>query len=135
MLRPRVKSVHEPYVLPGNRLIIGLMQYGVAAEIQDDEDGTIARLLTLLDGTRDVAQVCADLAVTHPGLAEESVREVVDQLIEQGFIEDAAAPLPEGFTAGDAARYDRARHFYSWIDTTPRQSPYDPQARIGRARV
>ncbi len=135
MLRPRVKRVHEPYVLPGNRLIIGLMQYGVAAEIQDDEDGTIARILTLLDGTRDVAQVCADLAATHPGVAQESVREVVDQLIEQGFVEDAGAPLPDGFTPEAAARYDRARHFFSWIDTTPRQSPFEVQARIGRARV
>ncbi|MGN9807274.1 ThiF family adenylyltransferase [Micromonospora sp. L32] len=135
MLRPRVKEVHEPYTLPGNRLLVGLMQYGVAAEIQDDEEGSVARLLTLLDGTRTLAEVVADLAVTHPELSEESVREVMDQLIEQGFIEDAAAPLPEGFTPDDAARYDRARHFYSWIDTTPRESPYEVQARIGRARV
>lgn len=135
MLKPRVKSVHEPYTLPGNRMIIGLMQYGVAAEIQDDEDGTIARILVLLDGTRDVAQVCADLAATHPGIDEDSVREVVDQLIEQGFIEDAAAPLPDGFTAEAAERYDRARHFYAWIDGTARQSPFEVQARIGRARV
>ncbi|MGS2620032.1 TOMM precursor leader peptide-binding protein [Micromonospora sp. LZ34] len=135
MLRPRVKSVHEPYALPGNRLLIGLMQYGIAAEIQDDEEGPIARILTLLDGTRDLAQLYADLAVTHPDLDEDSVREVVDQLIEQGFIEDAGAPLPDGFPPEAAARYDRARHFYSWIDPAPRQSPYEVQARIGRARV
>ncbi|TWJ21751.1 bacteriocin biosynthesis cyclodehydratase domain-containing protein [Micromonospora endolithica] len=135
MVRPRVKSVHEPYLLPRNRLMIGLMQYGVAAEIQDDEDGTIARLLTLLDGTRDLTEVCHDLAATHPGLSDESVREVVDQLAEQGFIEDAAAPLPDGVTPEAAARYDRARHFFSWIDDKPRESPYDAQARIGRGRV
>ncbi|WBB69358.1 ThiF family adenylyltransferase [Micromonospora sp. WMMD812] len=135
MLRPRVKLVHEPYTLPGNRLTIGLMQYGVAAEIQDDEDGTVARLLTLLDGTRDLAEVSRDLAVTHPGLSEESVRAAVEQLIGQGFIEDAAAPLPSGFSPEAAERYDRARHFFSWIDTTPRASPYAAQARIGQARV
>ncbi|MGC4776520.1 TOMM precursor leader peptide-binding protein [Micromonospora chalcea] len=135
MLKPRVKSVHEPYTLPGNRLIIGLMQYGVASEIQDDEDGTIARILTLLDGTRYVWEVCADLAETHPGIDEDSVREVVEQLIAQGFVEDAAATLPDGFTAEAAQRYDRARHFYAWIDTQPRSSPFEVQARIGRARV
>lgn len=135
MLRPRVKRVHQPYRLPGSRLLIGLMQYGVAAKIQDDEEGSVARILALLDGTRDLAQVCADLAATHPDLDEESVREVVDQLIEQGFVEDAGAPLPDGFPREAAARYDRARHFYSWIDPIPRRSPYEVQARIGRARV
>jgi bacteriocin biosynthesis cyclodehydratase domain-containing protein len=135
MLRPRVKSVHQPIALPGNRISVGLMQYGVAAEIEDDQEGTIARILQLMDGTRDVAALCAELATTHPGLAEESVREVVDHLTREGYVEDAGAPLPDGLTADDAARYEPARHFFSWIDTQPRDSPYDAQARISRARV
>lgn len=135
MRRPRVKSVHAPFGLPDSRIIIGLKQYGVAAEIQDDEQGSIARLLTLMDGTRDVDEILVAFAATHPELDGDSVREVVHQLIEQGFVEDAAAPLPEGLTDADAARYEPARHFFAWIDTTPRNSPYDAQARIHQSRV
>lgn len=135
MLLPRVKSVHRPFTLPHDRIIIGLMQYGVASEIEDDERGTIARLLTLMDGTRDVESICADLATTHPDLDADSVREVIQQLIDEGFIEDASAPLPDGLTEADAARYEPARHFFAWIDTTARSSPYEIQQRISRSRV
>jgi hypothetical protein len=41
-------------VLPGRRIQLGLLQYGVASEIIDDEHGGITRLLELMDGTRDI---------------------------------------------------------------------------------
>jgi hypothetical protein len=135
MRLPRVKSVHRPFTQPNNRIIIGLMQYGVASEIEDDEHGSIARLLTLMDGTRDMDAICADLAATHPDLDAGSVREVIGQLIDEGFIEDASAPLPDGLAEADAVRYEPARHFFAWIDTTARRSPYEIQARISPSRV
>lgn len=135
MLHPRIKNVHSPFTLPGNRIIVGLGQYGVASELTDDDEGTLEHLLVLMDGTRDTDRICADLAVTHPDVDEASVREVIADLTAAGFVEDAAAELPAGLTDRDARRYASPRHYYAWIDTTPRSSPYDVQARLKRSRV
>jgi molybdopterin/thiamine biosynthesis adenylyltransferase len=135
VLRPQIKSVHHPFALPGNRIIIGLMQYGIASEIEDDPDGTIERLLTLMDGTRDLDTICADLASTHPEIDRHSVREVVGDLIASGFVEDAAAELPANLSRREADRYESPRHFFAWIDGQPRSSPYEIQSRLKDARV
>ncbi|RCG27091.1 ThiF family adenylyltransferase [Sphaerisporangium album] len=130
-----MKLVHRPYALPGNRITIGLMQYGIAAEIQDDEDAAIERLIRLMDGTRTIDEICAEFAETHPAVTEESVREVVDGLVAGGYIEDASAPLPDTLTPREATRYEPARNFFAWIDPTPRSSPYEIQSMIKDARV
>ncbi|PSL52827.1 bacteriocin biosynthesis cyclodehydratase domain-containing protein [Saccharothrix carnea] len=133
MLRPRIKNVHRPFALPGNRIVIGLMQHGIASEIEDDEDRTLERILVLMDGTRDVDAICADVARTHPGVDPDSVREVVDDLTANGFVEDAGAPTP--VSAREADRYASPRHYFAWIDSTPRSSPYEIQARLKHASV
>lgn len=111
---------------------MGLKQYGVAAEIEDDT-GAIERILTLMDGTHDRAEIRAGVARTHPDIEPESVDDAVDDLIAAGFVEDAAAPLP--VTEREAARYTAPRHFYAWIDDQPRESPYEIQARLKQSSV
>ncbi|MFC9975682.1 TOMM precursor leader peptide-binding protein [Spirillospora sp. NPDC127200] len=135
MRLPRIKRVHQPLALPGDRILIGLMQQGVAAEIQDDRDGGIARLLTLMDGSRTVDQVCAAFAETHPHVDEDSARAVIQDLVSGGFVEDAGAPLPGNLDEREAARYEPARNFFAWIDTTPRSSPYEIQSKIKDTKV
>lgn len=135
MLRPRIKNVHSPFALPDGRIVIGLMQYGVASEIDDDENHTIERLLGLMDGTRCFEDICADLARTHPGIDANSVRDVIADLTESGFVEEGAPGLPGGLTEREAARYESPRHFYAWIDPTPRSSPYEVQARLKDSSV
>ncbi|WP_329080354.1 MULTISPECIES: TOMM precursor leader peptide-binding protein [unclassified Streptosporangium] len=132
---PCIKSVHQPLALPGDRIVVGLMQQGISSEIQDGEDGAIARLIVLMDGTRTVDQICAAFAETHPDTDEEDVREVIAGLIQNGFVEDAGAPLPDNLTSREALRYEPARNFFSWIDLTPRSSPYEIQSRIKDAKV
>lgn len=135
MRKPRVKRVHQPVVFPDGRIRLGLGQYGVAAELQDDAEGNIARLLTLMDGTRGIEQLCTDFVANSPEIGQENVREIVDALIAEGFVEDAEAESPANLSARELERYTPARHFYSWIDTVPRESPYDIQSRIKQARV
>ncbi|MGW0803477.1 HesA/MoeB/ThiF family protein [Nonomuraea sp. NPDC002799] len=135
MRLPRIKSVHQPLAMPGDRIIIGLMQQGISSEIQDDADGSIARLIVLMDGTRTIDQICAAFAETHPDVDPQDARDVVEGLIDNGFAEDAGAPLPAALTEREAARYEPARHFFSWIDPTARESPYDVQAGIKGATV
>lgn len=134
MRQPRVKNTHSPIVLPGGRITIGLKQYGVAAEIED-ETGVIERILTLMDGTRDREAIRAEVARTHPDIDPDSVDEAVDDLVAAGFVEDAGAPLPPGLTEREASRYTAPRHFYSWIDDSPRSSPYEVQARLKSSSV
>jgi molybdopterin/thiamine biosynthesis adenylyltransferase len=135
MLRPAVKRVHRPLVLPDGRIQLGLKQYGVASEIVDDVDGSVARILALMDGTRDVAGIWADLRSTHPAWGLDGVRDVIGQLAAAGHVEDLGAPLPPGLTRQEAERYRSCREYFAWIDTTQRSSPYEVQARIRRARV
>jgi len=135
MRKPRVKRVHLPTVLPDGRIRIGLGQYGVAAELQDDAEGNIARILTLMDGARDIEQICADFVANSPEVDLENVREIVEALISEGFVEDAEAESPANLSARELERYTPARHFFSWIDTVPRESPYTVQSRIKQARV
>ena len=121
--------------LPDGRIVIGLMQQGISSEIQDDEDRAIARLIVLMDGTKTIDQICATFAETHPDFDDQSVREVIAGLIDNGFVEDAGAPLPGNLTPREAARYRPAKNFFAWIDSTPRSSPYDIQSKIKDAKV
>jgi molybdopterin-synthase adenylyltransferase len=132
--RPRIKNVHCPIVLPGNRISMGLKQFGVAAEI-DDDTGAVERILNLMDGTRDRAEIRAGVAASHPDIDPGSVDDAVDDLVAAGFVEDAAASLPPTITEREAARYAAPRHFYAWLDDTPRTSPYEVQARLKDASV
>jgi molybdopterin/thiamine biosynthesis adenylyltransferase len=135
MVRPAVKRVHRPLVLPDRRIQLGLLQYGVASEIIDDEHRSVERLLELMDGTRDVGGLWSDLRATHPDWSLDDVRHVVAQLAEAGHLEDLGAPLPAGLTQQDVDRYRSCAEYFSWIDTTPRTSPHEVLARIRRARV
>lgn len=132
---PRVKRVHQPMALPGDRIMIGLMQQGISSEIQDDEDGSIARLIVLMDGTRTIDEVCVVFAETHPDVDEQDVREVIEGLIANGFVEEAGAPLPGNLTEREARRYEPARNYFAWIDPVPRSSPYEIQSKIKDATV
>jgi molybdopterin/thiamine biosynthesis adenylyltransferase len=135
MLRPAIKRTHHPMALSGNRLLLGQLQYGVAAEVEDDERGSIRRLLTLMDGTRDVATIATELRSTHPGWDIAAVRDAIGQLSAFGHVEDLGAPVPDNLTEGDVRRYGSLRHFFSWIDLAERSSPYEVQSRIRQARV
>jgi molybdopterin/thiamine biosynthesis adenylyltransferase len=135
MRYPAVKKVHRPLVLPDGRIRLGMEQYGAASEAVDDESGSLERLLGLMDGTRSVAGIWAELRATHPDWALDDVRGAIDQFTEAGHVEDLGAPLPPGLTAPEADRYRSCQEFFSWIDTTPRASPYDIQARIRGASV
>lgn len=135
MLRPRVKRVHRPLVRPDGTIRLGLEQFGIASEIVDDEYGTVARLLELMDGTLDGAGISARLSSTHPDWTAGDVESAIDELVRAGHVEDAAAPLPPGLSESESDRYRSTRDFLAWIDASPRSSPYEALARIRKAEV
>jgi molybdopterin/thiamine biosynthesis adenylyltransferase len=132
---PKIKHAMGGSRVSETKIILGAMQWGIGVELTDDTSGTLWRLLKLMDGSRTRAQIVTAMAADDPDLDDQSVLEAIDSLIAQGFVEDAAAPLPPDLDADELERYERSRHFFSWIERSPRQSPWDIQCRLKQARV
>lgn len=134
MRLPRVKPAHNPVRLPDGTIHLGGPLYGVAAQL-DDTDGTVWRLIGLLDGARELDAVVAEIGRTDPDLDERSIRDSVATLIEMGFVEDAGAPVPATLSAAEIDRYASSARYFSWTDTAPRPSPYEHQRLLKQSTV
>jgi|GEM_PF-168661 len=135
MRRPRVKRVHFPVRLRADLIAIGGWQYGVGAELADDEQGTLWRLLQLLDGVRTRDEVVSALVRERPDVDGDSLYEAIDALAAAGYLEEADSVPPPGFEASEMARYDRSVNYFAWIDMAGRESRFELQARLKSARV
>lgn len=134
MNKPRVKPEHGPYRIAGNKIRIGWVSYGIAAEIADP-DGWVWTMLSAMDGTRDLPEIIEHVRTAHPEQPAGLLRRGAEQLLATGYLEDAAGPVPGNLTALDLERYDRALGFYRWLDLTPRASSWEPQSILRRSRV
>jgi molybdopterin/thiamine biosynthesis adenylyltransferase len=135
VIRPRLKSVFSPTPLGERRIAIGGIDAGLAAEIEDDEHGNVWRLLSLLDGTRDLDGLVAGLASGGcPAPARADIAAAVEALVAAGYVEDAAAAPPDAFSADELERYRRNADFLSFF-SPPDLSAYALQARLARSRV
>ena len=134
MLRPRLKSVFPPMPAGDRTIAIGGADYGLAAELGDDEAGHLWQLLGLLDGSRTRDQVVSELRRGDPGLPAEDVVVAIDDLAEAGYVEDAAAPVPGVFSAGEVERYRRNVEFFSFFSRHP-ATGFDLQERLRSSRV
>lgn len=135
MNKPRIKHVHFPARLANGRIRMGDIQYGVAAEISGDEEGTVWQLLGLMDGSRDIEAIIAECTRSAPAVDSVSVRETIDALIAAGFVEDGGAAPPPQLTEAEFERYATNTRYFAWVDTQPRSSPYEAQRRLKDARV
>ena len=134
MFLPRIKRAHQPVRYGEDRIRIGGVVHDIAADVEDP-DGWVWALLEALDGSRRVDQVVANLVHRFPAHPEQEVREVIDQLIQRGHIENAAEPAPESLTPAERERYSRNRELLWWMDSRPRRSSWDTQLALRRARV
>jgi molybdopterin/thiamine biosynthesis adenylyltransferase len=134
MERPRVKSIFPPMPVDDRTIAIGGSDYGLAAELQDDESRHLWQLLGLLDGSRTQDEVLAELRRADPALPAEDVEAAVEALTEAGYLEDAATPVPETFSPAETERYRRNAEFFSYYALHP-EIGYDLQARLKHSRV
>lgn len=134
MEQPRIKPEHAPYRISGDRIRLGGVSFGIAAEVAD-ETGSVWTLLQSMDGTRSLDEIVARVVESHPAESAESVRSAARLFIESGYVEDAGAPDPTELTARDKLRYDRGRMYFRWLDLTPRTSTWEPQLALRNARV
>ncbi|MGW4116928.1 ThiF family adenylyltransferase [Actinosynnema sp. NPDC004786] len=133
MFRPRIKWEHRPVRLGDGRIRIGSVR-GIEAAVVDP-DGWVWALLETLDGTRTMDRVVADLVHAFPDRSEVEVRATISDLIREGYLEDAAEPVPEGLSAAERERYGRGRGLWRWMDRTPRRTSWDVQLLLRQARV
>ena len=134
MHRPRIKYEHLPVRHGDDSVQIGGSLPGIAATIPDP-DGTVWTLLTLLDGTRTVDQVVADLVHRHPEEPPDTVRTAIDTLVSAGYLEDADEPPPEVLSDAQRERFARSRALWRWMDTAPRTTGWHAQLALRQARV
>ncbi|MEV7099520.1 ThiF family adenylyltransferase [Amycolatopsis sp. NPDC051045] len=134
MRRPRIKPEHLPVRHGGDRVRIGGIVRGIAADIPDP-DGWVWALLELLDGSRSTDQVVADLVHLHPAKTDADVRAAVGDLVEAGYVEDAGEPDPGGLSPAERERYGRSKVLFRWMDRTPRRTSWDTQLLLRGARV
>ncbi|MER5885267.1 ThiF family adenylyltransferase [Streptomyces sp. NPDC001941] len=134
MQRPRVKSVFPPLPAGEGRIRIG-SDFGIASELQDDEQGHTWYLLDLLDGTRGMAEVTDAMREFDPSVAPGDVEAAVGALVESGFVEDAAERGPvDRFSSAELERYRRNLEFFEYFHRPPLTSA-ELQLRLKQARV
>jgi molybdopterin/thiamine biosynthesis adenylyltransferase len=133
MLKPRIKAAHRPTRSPDGLIWIGSMQYGLATEL-DDSTGLVWPVCERMDGTLGKDALIAAIAADRAAQPAE-VEEVVDFLIESGWVEDVGAVAPNILSERELERYERSVMFQSWIDTEPRLSRYELQARLKGSKV
>jgi molybdopterin-synthase adenylyltransferase len=134
MKRLRVKSSVCPVQLPDGKIQLGWV-YDAASEIADDDEGTVWRLLELMDGSRSPAEVAAAVVAERPSLDEESVRDAIEDLVATGYIEDAAADFPADLGPDEQDRYRRNNEYFTCVDTTARELRYELQHRLKQSKV
>lgn len=98
-----------------------------------DADGRVRRLVELLDGTRTVPEITADLQSAYPDATGADVDGAVAALDGLTLLQDADAPTL-GLSATQLERWDRNLGFfetYASLDT----SKYELQRRLMDAKV
>jgi molybdopterin-synthase adenylyltransferase len=133
MRRPRIKNPHRPFLRPSGKIWIGSMHYGLGTEI-DDESGLVWSVCARMDGSRTKDAVIEEVALEE-GADLADIAEIVEFLIDSGWVEDLGVDPPPNLSAAEIERYARNAQFLSWIDCKPRSSPYELQSRLKASRV
>lgn len=133
MQRPRIKGVFPPVPLGNGRIRIGA-DFGIASEIQDDDQGNVWYLLGLLDGAHTEVEIAAAMGRRCSGVTPANVLGMLGTLIDMGFVEDAATPPPAALSAAELNRYRRNLEFFSFFHQPPLAAG-DFQLRLREASV
>lgn len=134
MKKLRLKETLFPVQRTEHRIILGTMTYGIGHELQDNTDDHLWQLLLLLDGTKTTKEIIS-LFHKKTGLTKASIRDTIDTLLGEGFLEDAGALTPKNLTTQELERYERSSRYFSLVDRKKRSSPLAIQARLKDATV
>jgi len=134
VIKPCIKEIHRPIVQPDGSIWIGSAHYGLGSELTGPHVGLAQEVCQAMDGHLTQDELVAEIASSRT--ADHSlVERVVEYLIDSGWVEDAGAPVPSSLSQRDVDRYKSSAQLLSWIDLTPRSSPYELQAKLKASRV
>ena len=125
---PRLKTIFDVLYLD-ERIRLGSGP-SYADEIADP-DGSYAELVRILDGTRSVPELQGQLAGV---LDTDEVLDALRQLLDGGFLEDAADVPPDNLSVSDLQRYAPNLDFFRTV-VGPGVSCFAPQSRLKETRV
>lgn len=136
MRLPRIKPEHRAYRTVDGHVRIGSVVHGIGAEVKDPE-GWVWTLVEAMDGTRGTSDVVAAVSRRHPELRlpEADIVQAMTDLALAGYVEDAGAAPPSELSERERERYSRGMTLLRWMDLRPRESSWEPQLRLRRARV
>lgn len=135
MHRPRFKASHRPQIRTDGTVWFGPWVPGMAVEL-DDETGVLRALCERLDGSRTAEELLAEVAALFPGETDvDEVAEVLDYLIESGWVQDAAAVPPPELTERDLDRYSRTIEYFDTVNLRRDTDGYRMQAKLKASRV
>jgi molybdopterin/thiamine biosynthesis adenylyltransferase len=132
--RPKIKDMHWPVRIGVDRIRIGGDVHGLNVGIVD-LDGWCWALLALLDGTRTVDQVIADLVHRFPGRSADDVRADIGDLALAGYVEDANEATSDELSERERDRYGSSMAYWQWVDLTPNRPRGQVQVLLRQARV
>ncbi|WP_432252001.1 HesA/MoeB/ThiF family protein [Streptomyces sp. HNM1019] len=110
------------------------MVYGIGAEVKDP-DGWVWALVEALDGSLTVDEVVGKTSARFPELPGDAIRQAITDLQAAGFIDDARADVPEGFSEQERIRYSRGVPLMRWMDLSPRTNAWEIQQELRAAKV
>ncbi|MFF2849653.1 ThiF family adenylyltransferase [Streptomyces sp. NPDC058001] len=136
MRLPRIKPEHRAYRTVDGHVRIGSVVHGIGSEVKDP-DGWVWTLVEAMDGTRSAADIVAVVSRSHPELRlpEPDIVQAMTDLAMAGYVEDAGAAPPAELSERERERYSRGMTLLRWMDLRPRESAWEPQLRLRRARV
>lgn len=109
---------------------LGGGHFGIASEVEASDPDVLWRVLTMMDGTRSPRAIVDAVLAENPMLPRREVQDLLDALIEAGFVEEGGVAPPDALSERALERYSRGINFYSWVDSVPRSSPWDVQLRL-----
>ncbi|OLZ67296.1 hypothetical protein AV521_25770 [Streptomyces sp. IMTB 2501] len=131
-----MKPEHRAYRTVDGHVRLGSVVHGIGAEVRDP-DGWVWTLVEAMDGTRNAEEIVAEVSRRHPGsrLPAPDIVQAMTDLTMAGFVEDAGAAVPAELSERERERYSRGMTLLRWMDLRPRESSWEPQLRLRRARV
>lgn len=129
MIKPRIKEAHRPIAQPDGSIWVGSGHYGLGSKITGPHAALARDVCQAMDGRLTQDEVVTEIT-SSTGADQSLIERVVEYLIGSGWVEDAGAPVPSSLSQRDVERYKSSTQLLSWIDLTPRSSPYELQAKL-----
>lgn len=130
--RPLFKPVHPVYELTEQIIRMGEAP-GFTFELED-ENGSIRKLIKLMDGTRTVREIHTLLLRDYPEITYDEISDAIESLSGLGFLMDQAKEDASGLTPEQKERYKANIRFFS-LFTDLNQSPSEVQEQLSRKKV